>query len=127
MVHARVGQTYLVCNVFKYLLFGALESGFRPAIARENRERHPIGHCFAARPPPRAVRRNLEIGLKIEIEAVLDALNSFSSSVHPTGAVLAMRVRPQPVATIDTMCPHGQLRKADATVGIKYDPVGMAD
>ena len=72
------------------------------------------------------MRRYHEIGLKIEIEAVLRALNSFSSSVHPTGAVLVMRVRPQPVATIDTMCPHGQLRKADATVGIKYDPVGMA-
>ena len=72
------------------------------------------------------MRRNLEIGLTIESVAARAAPNSFSSSVHPTGAVLVMRVRPQPVATIDTMCPHGQLRKADATVGIKYDPVGMA-
>ena len=64
--------------------------------------------------------------MAIETEAVGAGPNSFSSSVHPTGAVLVMRVRPQPVATIDTMCPHGQLRKADATVGIKYDPVGMA-
>ena len=64
--------------------------------------------------------------LAIESVDVDPTLNSFRPCVHPTGAVLVMLVRPQPVATIDTMCPHGQLRKADATVGIKYDPVGMA-
>ena len=64
--------------------------------------------------------------MAIETEAVGAGLNSLGRSVHPKWAVLGMLVRPQPVATIDTMCPRGQLRKADATVGIKYDPVGMA-